>query len=308
MNDAATAGAQPPTYDALVAASGLPRLEARALVESASGRRREWLIAHGDETAPAAVAATVSALAQRRAAGEPLAYLTGEREFYGRPFRVSNAVLIPRPETELLVQWAIERAPPAARVLELGTGSGAIAITLALERTDVGVLATDLSVAALTIARENASALIAAPASESIPPAGQTQGKRLAFLCGNWYGALAACGDAPAFDLIVSNPPYIAAGDPHLLRGDLRFEPLAALTDHADGLDALRAIVNGAPGHLAPGGWLAFEHGWDQGEAARELLSRAGFEKIDTLRDGEGRERVSFGTPARPTRPRLATL
>ena len=282
-----------PSFDELIARSRLPRLEARALAEHASGCAREWLIAHGDEAAAPAVEERFVALVRRRADGEPLAYLVGHREFYGRRFRVTPAVLIPRPEMELLVQWALQTAPHGARVLELGTGSGAIAITLALERPDLRVLATDVSQAAIELARTNARELIAEVRrahGDRTPPRAVAAAPQLRL--GSWFDALAA---TESFDLIVSNPPYIAADDAHLREGDLRFEPQGALTDGSDGLGALRVLAAGAPGHLRPGGWAAFEHGWDQGAAARALLGAAGLESVATLRDGEGRERVSLG-------------
>lgn len=265
------------SFDALLAASGLPRIEARALLEHASGRTREWLVGHGDEPAPADVAERFRVLARRRAAGEPLAYLVGGREFFGRWFETTPAVLIPRPDTELLVEAALARAAQRARVLDLGTGSGAIALTLALERPDLEVTATDASPRAVEVAARNAARLGAA---------------RVRILVGDWYAAL---GAGERFEMIVSNPPYIAAGDAHLAAGDLRHEPAQALTDGADGLSALRTIVAAAPQHLAPGGWLLLEHGLDQGDAVRQLLAAAGFDALATLRDAEARDRVSLG-------------
>ena len=265
------------SFDALVAASRLPRLEARALLEHASGRAREWLIAHGDEAAPAEVADRFRTLASRRAAGEPLAYLIGAREFFGRGFTVSDSVLIPRPETELLAQWAIDVTPAGGRLLDLGTGSGAIAVTVALERPDLAVTATDASPGALEVTRVNAVRLGA---------------RGITLLQGDWYGALAT---QDRFDVIVANPPYLAADDPHLGQGDLRFEPAGALTDGEDGLAALRRIVDGAGARLAPRGRLGVEHGWTQGPAVRALFTRAGFEAVETLRDYENRERATVG-------------
>ena len=266
-----------PSFDALAAACRLSRLEARALLEHASGRPREWLIAHGDEPAPAEVADRFRALAARRRAGEPLAYLVGAREFFGRAFTVSPSVLIPRPETELLVQWAIDVTPVGGRLLDLGTGSGAIAITVAIERPDLAVTAVDVSPGALEVARGNA---------------GRLGAREITLLQGDWYDALAA---QDRFDVIVANPPYLAAGDPHLGQGDLRFEPGTALTDGEDGLAALRRIVDGAGARLAPSGRLGVEHGWTQGPAVRALFMRAGFEAVETLRDDEHRERATVG-------------
>ncbi|MCM5571845.1 peptide chain release factor N(5)-glutamine methyltransferase [Burkholderiaceae bacterium FT117] len=267
----------------MLAASGLPRLEARALLEHACGRGRSWLIAHGEEAAPPDAAARFATLAQRRRAGEPLAYLTGFREFHGLRLRVSPAVLIPRADTELLVELAIRLAPPGARLLDLGTGSGAIAVAVAAARPDLRVSASDLSEAALAIAAANEAAVL---------PAGRAGGA-IRWMAGNWWAALPA--DEPRFELIVSNPPYIAAGDPHLARGDLPHEPAQALASGPDGLDALREIAAGASARLLPGGWLLVEHGFDQGAAVRALFEAAGLREVATHRDAEGRERVTAG-------------
>jgi len=269
------------SWDALLAGAGLPRLDARALLEHASGRRRSWLIAHGDEPAEPAAAAAFEALAARRRAGEPLAYLVGVREFHGRPFRVGPDVLVPRPETEGLVQAALARLPPPGtrpRVLDLGTGSGAIAITLALERPDATVVATDRCTAALAVARDNARRLGAGS---------------VAFRTGSWWDALPA-GEA-RFHAVVSNPPYVADADPHLLDAALRHEPRQALAAGPLGLDAIDPIVAGASHWLAAGGWLLLEHGHDQGAAVRGRLATAGFEAIGTLADLQGLDRVSLG-------------
>lgn len=266
-----------PTYDQLIASSGLPRLEARALLEHASGHRREWLIAHGDAPAAEATAAAFDALAARRRAGEPLAYLVGWREFHGHRFEVAPDVLIPRADTELAVEWACDTAPAGGRVLDLGTGSGAIAISVALARPDLRVLATDSSAPAAALAARNARALGA---------------DRVEIRTGDWFGAL---HEGERFDLIVSNPPYLAFDDPHLREGDLRHEPTAALTDGADGLQALRALAAGAAAWLAQEGWLGLEHGWTQGAAVRQLLRDAGFGDVATRRDAEHRERLTVG-------------
>ncbi|RPH64552.1 MAG: peptide chain release factor N(5)-glutamine methyltransferase [Burkholderiales bacterium] len=269
-------------WERLALDSGLPRLEARVLLERASGRTREWLVAHGDEPADPAAASAFAELARRRRAGEPIAYLTGTREFLGRRFEVSPEVLIPRPETELLVQKALERAPHAAQVLDLGTGSGAIAVSLACERGDLRVTATDRSTGALAVARRNAQHL----AADALARA------RLRFCAGSWWAAI---DPGERFDLVVSNPPYVAADDAHLASGDLRFEPRAALAAGADGLDALREIVAGAPRHLQPGGWLLLEHGHQQGEALRALLAAAGLRDVETLADAAGLARATVG-------------
>jgi release factor glutamine methyltransferase len=213
----------------------------------------------------------------RRAAGEPVAYLLGLREFYGRDFAVTPDVLIPRPETELLVDIAVEKvgADGTVNILDLGTGSGCLAVTLALELPLARVTAVDVSPAALDVAHGNAARL----------------GARVAFVASDWFAAL-----PPArYDLIVANPPYIAAGDPHLAQGDLRFEPAGALTDHADGLAAIRRIVMAAPHWLVPGGWLFFEHGYDQAAAVHALLADAGFAAIEQRRDLAGIVRASGG-------------
>ncbi|MDR3411675.1 MAG: peptide chain release factor N(5)-glutamine methyltransferase, partial [Formivibrio sp.] len=207
--------------------------------------------------------------------GEPVAYITGRREFYGRDFRVSPAVLIPRPETELLVELALARAPQQARMLDLGCGSGCIPVTLKLERPDLALTAVDISADALALAAGNARQL----------------GAHVRFIESDWLAAL----DDKMFDLIVSNPPYIEQHDPHLQQGDLRFEPRGALTDHSDGLSHLRTIVTDARTHLTPGGWLLFEHGWDQGAPCRELLTAAGYGAVQSWRDLAGHERISGG-------------
>jgi release factor glutamine methyltransferase len=275
------------SWDALLAASGLPRLEARALLEHASGRDRSWLIGHGDETAPEPARSSFAALVARRRAGAPLAHLTGFREFHGLRMRVSPAVLIPRADTELLVELATRLAPACGRMLDLGTGSGAVAIAVAVQRPDLEILATDLSGEALAIAAGNARDCLA-PAS----------GERIRFLAGSWWAALPA--GEPPFDLVASNPPYIAAGDPHLALGDLPHEPVQALASGADGLDAIRTIAAGARPHLTEGGWLLLEHGFDQGAAVRALLEAAGLERIATHRDPGGHERVTLGRNPAP--------
>ncbi|MDZ7652005.1 MAG: peptide chain release factor N(5)-glutamine methyltransferase [Burkholderiaceae bacterium] len=265
------------TVRALVAASGLPALDARLLLAEVLGVSRERLVAFPEQLVAADAVVRFEALAARGRRGEPLAYLLGRREFYGRAFNVSPAVLVPRPESELLVDLALEalRGHAAPRVLDLGTGSGCIAITLALARSDAEVVATDVSAAALAVARANAQAL----------------GASLRWVASDWYEALAG-----HFDLIVSNPPYVAAGDPHLAA--LACEPIDALTDHADGLDCLRRIVAGAPAHLRPGGWLLVEHGYDQGARVRQLLADAGLQGVRTVRDIAGHERVGIAQSA----------
>jgi release factor glutamine methyltransferase len=289
-----------PTWDDLLARSGLPRLEARALLEHACGQGRSWLIAHGNETAPPQAAARYCALVARRRDGEPLAYLTGWREFHGLRLHVSPAVLIPRADTETLVDLAIRLAPPGARLLDLGTGSGAIALAIAAARPDLALTGTDLSEAALAIARENATACLTQPRPAQD---GSTQrpGGPVRWLAGNWWAALPA--GEPPFDLIVSNPPYIADEDPHLGLGDLRAEPRQALASGPDGLDDLKRIVAGAPQRLVPGGWLLVEHGFDQGPAVRALFEAAGLIEPATIPDAQARDRVTLGR--RRTIPRV---
>ncbi len=268
------------TLAQLLAQSGLPPLEARMLLERALGKPRAWLIAHADETAGAEAEQAFAAMAGRRRQGEPIAYILGEREFYGLEFGVAPAVLIPRPETELLVELALARIPAnaAAHVLDLGTGSGAIAVALAHERPQARVTAVDVDYAALSVARANASRHRAS----------------VRFFCGDWFGAL----PGEMFDLIVSNPPYVAAGDPHLGLGDVRFEPQRALAGGADGLDCIRAIVAKAGAHLRSGAWLLFEHGYDQAEACRALLEAGGYREAQSWPDLAGIPRVSGGIRA----------
>ena len=253
------------------------KLEARVLLGHALGVERAWLIAHEHDELPVLLLEKYESLLARRLAGEPVAYILGAKEFFGRSFKVTPDVLIPRPETELLVELALEKLPldRSACILDLGTGSGCIAITLALERPDCEVLAVDQSAAALAVAQENASRL----------------GAKLAFHLGSWYQALPH--DAGKFDLIVSNPPYVAEHDSHLAA--LVHEPSRALTSGTDGLDDIRLIVKGAAVWLAPGGWLMFEHGWDQGEACRRLLQAAGFAAVETRADLAGIGRVTLG-------------
>lgn len=252
------------------------RREAALLLRHVLGVSEAWLIAHGDESIDPSRAANYHALIERRARGEPVGYLTGTRGFHELDLHVTPDVLIPRPETELLVDQALQRIPVDAdcAVADLGTGSGAIALAIAKARPRARVVATDANEAALQVARANA---------------GRLDLRNVEFAQGDWCAAL---GDA-AFDLIASNPPYIAEGDSHLREGDLRFEPLAALASGVDGLDAIRIIVCDARAHLNEGGWLMLEHGFDQGQAVRELLAAHGYIGVFTERDIEDRERVS---------------
>ena len=274
-----------PPLDDLIQHSQLPRAEARRLLASLTGQPLTWFMAHGDDPADPNTATRFQALAERRRAGEPLAYLLGQQEFYGRPFAVSPAVLIPRADTETLVETPLEqllllrqqRRTVPLSLLELGTGSGIIAITLALEAPDTEVHAVERSPEALAVAQQNAKALGA---------------DRIHWHPGSWWQALAS---PRRFDLIVSNPPYIAANDHHLQQGDLRFEPPQALAAGPDGLDDLRIIIGGAPAHLNPGGWLLLEHGYDQEAPVQTLLRDAGFADVFTRRDLAGQPRVSGG-------------
>lgn len=271
-----------------LAQSGLVPIDAQVLLAHVLRTNRAWLAAHAADALEHAALDAFFALAKRRRAGEPVAYLTGMREFWGLELAVTPDVLIPRPETETLVEAALARLPPSARplrVLDLATGSGAVALAIARERPSAQVVATDVSVDALAVASANASRLGLA---------------NVQFIASSWY---AAVPDGP-YDAIVSNPPYVAAGDPHLGEGDLPFEPMAALVAGSDGLDALRSIVGGAPARLAAGGWLIVEHGYDQAERVAELLAAAGFEALATLRDLAGIPRVAA---ARKPREALKT-
>jgi release factor glutamine methyltransferase len=261
----------------LAESSPSARLDARLLARHALGVGETWLIAHGRDELAAHHVAAIDRLVERRAAGEPVAYILGEREFYGRAFRVTPDTLIPRTETEHLVEAALARLGDRddARVLDIGTGSGCIAITLKLERPAWSVCAVDISERTLTVARSN----------------GERQAAEVEWLESDLFAALAG----RRFDLIVSNPPYVAEGDAHLSQGDLRFEPSGALASGRDGLDALRGIVATAPEHLAPAGWLILEHGWDQGDAVAALLAKAGFVDRFLVRDLAGHARVSGG-------------
>lgn len=265
--------------DEVVRLAPLDPMETRILLSHALGISRVQLITQSERLLTAEEAGRVSLLLSRRMSGEPVAYIVGEREFFGLKFRVNPDVLIPRPETELLVELALERLPPGGSVLDLGTGSGAVAVALAHERPDAEVTALDASAAALDIARENAERNLAEKA-------------RIAFVLSDWFSALPA---DVRFDLIVGNPPYIASDDPHLAQGDLRFEPTHALTDRADGLAAIRSIVAGASRHLKPRGWLLLEHGYDQAQAVRALFVAHGYGSVQSWRDLAGIERVTGG-------------
>lgn len=262
--------------EALALARGrIAPAEAKLLLRQVLGSSAAEIAAHPERALDEARASEYAALVARRAAGEPVAYLVGSREFFGREYKVTPAVLIPRPETELLIEAALSKlsSRPTPGILDLGAGSGCVAITLALE-LGCEVTAVDVSPAALAVARENAAQL----------------GACVRFVESDWFS-----GVAGEFDLIVGNPPYVAEGDPHLSEGDLRFEPMTALACGQDGLSAIRRIVADAPRHLKPGGWLFIEHGYDQAGAIRALLSETGFSAIEQQRDLAGILRISGG-------------
>lgn len=253
------------------------RLEAELLLSHAMGRDRAWLYAHGDDSLDGDQSDRFLSLLQRRLSGEPVAYLLGAREFYGRDFLVSPAVLIPRPETELLVDLALGlELPDSARVIDVGTGSGCIALTLAAERPSWQIFASDLSEPALEVARRNREHL---------------KLDRVDLI----HGSLLEPVRERTFDLVISNPPYVAAGDPHLVQGDLRFEPPAALSCGEQGLALIRALIVQAHAQLVAGGWLLIEHGHDQGARVAALFEQAGFEQVQTRMDLAGQERVTLG-------------
>jgi len=274
-------GTAPSTAQALADArsAGLDRLDAQLLLLHALGKsaaERAWLVAHDQDALPFDAAARFAALCARRAEGEPLAYLVGRQEFFGLTLAVDARVLIPRPDTETLVNWALEPLqpplPPAARVLDLGTGSGAIALALQQARPDWQVSAIDASPDAVAVARSNALAL----------------GLQVPVTLSRWLDSVSG-----EFELIVSNPPYVREGDPHLAA--LGHEPAQALTAGADGLDDLRQIIAAAPGHLAGGGWLLLEHGWDQAAPVSALLLARGFEAVESRPDLAGVLRCTGG-------------
>lgn len=254
---------------------GLARLDAQLLLAHALGRSRTWLLAHDETPLEPAQRAGFDAAVAQRLDQVPLAYLTGEREFRGLALAVGPGVLVPRPETEHLVDWALECLAPieSPRVADLGTGSGAVALAIAAARPDARVVAVERSDEALAIARAN----------------GRRLGLAVDWRAGDWWQPLAD----DAFDVVVSNPPYVAEADPHLEA--LRHEPRAALAAGPEGLDDLRRIVQGAPGHLRPGGWLLLEHGHDQGAAVRALLSGHDLQQVVTRSDLAGLDRCSGG-------------
>lgn len=271
--------------DALHTSSDSARLDAELLLGHVLERPRAWLYAHPDEPVPPATLTVFLALLGQRASGRPLAHLTGIREFWSLELGVNEHTLVPRPETELLVERALAHMPAGStgRALDLGTGSGAIAIALATERPGWDIVATERSPAALATARDNAA---------------RHAPDRISFCAGDWFGAVAA---KPAFDVIVSNPPYIATRARELTDPELAFEPTAALYSGADGLDAIKTIVAAAGPALCAGGWLALEHGYDQADAVTELLTAAGFSSLATHADLAGLPRVTEG--CRSTEP-----
>ena len=256
------------------------------LMQYATGWSRVSLISRGLDTLPVAKIQLFSDLVVRRLGGEPMAYIIGVREFYGRDFKVNSDVLIPRPDTETLIDWVLndcglpEQQP--LDVLDLGTGSGAIAVTLACERPAWCVSALDVSTQALRVAAENARAL----------------GGQVSFFESDWLAVFEGVCPSPKFDLIVSNPPYVATGDEHLSQGDVRFEPRGALTDGANGLTNYAFLVQTVPKYLKDGGQLWFEHGYDQGDAVRQMLTQAGFDAVKTIKDLSGNDRISGGYAA----------
>ena len=271
MNDPTVAQAM-----AAARARGLDRLDSQLLLGEALARPRAWLLAHAEHVIDTAQATRFDALCARRADGEPLAYLLGEKEFHGFVLKVDRAVLVPRPDTETLVDWALElleAAPARPTVADLGTGSGAIALALARARPNAHLCGVDVSSPALEVARANGTRL----------------GLEVEWLHSDWWSALGG----RRFDIVVANPPYISDGDPHL--PELRHEPRLALTSGVDGLAALRHLIAGAPAHLRPLGWLLLEHGHDQADSVRELLRRHGFASTTTRHDLAGRPRVSGG-------------
>ena len=259
-------------------AFGTDYRDAELLLLHCLGRdERSWLIAHDHDELPTDIVEAFSSMSKERLKGVPLAYLLGHREFWSLKLKVTRDVLIPRPETELLVEWAVELASQCDldSMLDLGTGSGAIALAVQQDLPHLSVTASDVSASALRVARENAEDL----------------GLPVEFVESSWFGALAQ----RRWALIASNPPYVAANDAHLLDGDLRFEPNIALTDQGDGLWSIREIVSNAPDHLEAGGWLLIEHGYDQAAVVRSIFELNGFSKVSLRHDLAGRPRVTGG-------------
>jgi len=254
------------------------RYESQLLLQHALKVNRAWLIAHENDDLAANIQHAFDALVQRRISGEPIAYILGSREFYGLNLAVTPATLIPRPDTEILVDVALEKIPAneAAQVLDLGTGTGAIALAIAQQRPQAQVTGVDASSPALEVAISNSR---------------QLHINNLHFVLSDWFNDL----DHSRFDVIVSNPPYIEEADTHLQQGDLRFEPLSALASGADGLDDIRRIIDGCLIHLKPQGWLMFEHGYNQAVTIRELMAQTGLVNIETFKDLGCNDRVTIG-------------
>lgn len=260
-----------------LAASDSPKRDAEILLGHVTGRARTYIMAFGETELSDQALLQLEALLSRREKGEPIAYLVGEREFWSLPLSVSPATLIPRPDTECLVEQALLRlGAGSSRVLDLGTGTGAIALAIASERPDCQIIGVDLQPAAVSLAQYNGQKLSIANAS---------------FLQGSWFAPVAG----QRFALIASNPPYIDAADPHLEQGDVRFEPATALIADNNGLADIDYIVAHAPAHLDPQGWLLLEHGWQQGEAVRDILQAAGFTQVETVKDYGDNDRVTLG-------------
>jgi release factor glutamine methyltransferase len=283
------------TFDALLksaaqrlqlAGSPSPRVDAEVLMEFATGRSRTWLYTWGDSECPTWEHARFDALIAARAQGQPVAYLTGEREFWGLPLATSSTTLIPRPDTETLVEAALARAgTPTGRLLDLGTGTGAIALAFASEKPHWQVVGVDVRPEAVALAADNARTLNITNAT---------------FLVSDWFSALrssspSASSPGSTFEIIVSNPPYIAADDPHLGQGDVRFEPRSALVAEADGMADLLHLITTAQAFLSPGGWLALEHGYQQAPSVRQALKLAGYQSVESVQDMGGHERVTLG-------------
>ncbi|AIN15338.1 protein-(glutamine-N5) methyltransferase, release factor-specific [Yersinia pseudotuberculosis IP 32953] len=256
--------------------SDSPKRDAEILLSFVTGKARTYLLAFGETEITAEQLLWLETLANRREQGEPIAYLVGEREFWSLPLSVSSATLIPRPDTECLVEQALARLPSMpCRILDLGTGTGAIALALASERRDCAVIAVDINADAVALARHNAKKLAI---------------DNVCFLQGSWFEPVSG-----RFALIASNPPYIDANDPHLNEGDVRYEPHSALVAAAEGMADLAAIVSQAPGYLEPGGWLMLEHGWQQANAVQERLKNSGFSAVMTCKDYGNNDRVTLG-------------
>ena len=283
------------TFDALLksaaqrlqlAGSPSPRVDAEVLMEFATGRSRTWLYTWGDSECPTWEHARFDALIAARAQGQPVAYLTGEREFWGLPLATSSTTLIPRPDTETLVETALARAgTPTGRLLDLGTGTGAIALAFASEKPDWQVVGVDVRPEAVALAADNARTLNITNAT---------------FLVSDWFSAFtlsspSASSPGSTFEIIVSNPPYIAADDPHLGQGDVRFEPRSALVAEADGMADLLHLITTAQAFLSPGGWLVLEHGYQQAPSVRQALKLAGYQSVESVQDMGGHERVTLG-------------